>query len=84
METIKVFLGMEFGRYDGYEFGQVLATLPNGIKVVGLDYSDLRDEDEDITWCQIVTAKADDRFGWYAQDEINLDIDNEGRIFSKR
>lgn len=84
METIKVFIGMEFGRFDGYEFGTVLATLANGTKVVGIDYSDLRGEDDDTTWCQIVTAKPDDRFGWYAQDAIDLDIEDDGRIYPKR
>lgn len=80
MEKIKVFLGMEFGRYDGYEFGTVLATLPKGIKVVGIDYSDLRDEDDNTTWCQIITAKADEQFGWYAQGGVDLDIDDNGKI----
>lgn len=82
METIKVFLGMEFGRYDGYEFGKVLTTLPNGFKVVGIDYSDLGDEDS--TWYQIIVAYPDVRFGWYANDEVNLHIDNDGNISASR
>ena len=83
METIKVFLGMEFGRLDGYEMGVVIATLANGLKVVGIDYSDLRGDDN-TTWVQIVTAKADERFGWYATDDIDLDIGDDGMIYPKR
>ena len=84
METIKVFLGMEFGRYDGYEFGTVIMTLPNGSKVVGIDYSDLKSDDDDTTWCQIVVAFPHMRFGWYANDEINLDIGDNGNIYIKK
>lgn len=79
MEKIKVFLGMEFGRFDGYEMGVVIATLANGYKVVGIDYSDLRGDDN-TTWVQVVTAKPDDRFGWYAADGLDLDIDDKGMI----
>lgn len=84
METIKVFLGMSFGRHDGYEYGTVLMTLANGNKVVGIDYSALRDEDDDTTWCQIITARPDNQFGWYAVDEINLDIEDDGSIYLQR
>lgn len=84
METIKVFLGMEFGRYDGYEYGKVLTTLPNGLKVVGIDYSVLREKDDDTTWYQIVVAYPDAHFGWYANDVANLHIDNDGYINASR
>lgn len=85
MEKIKVFLGMEFGRLDGYEMGVVIATLANGYKVIGIDYSDLRgDGDDDTTWVQVVTAKPYAHFGWYATDGLDLDIDDKGMIEVKR
>jgi len=82
METIKVFLGMEVGRYDGYEFGTVLATLPNGCKVVSFDYSDTIREDS-RNWYQIGTAFPDMRFGWYIEDTVNLFIESNGNIHTK-
>ena len=71
METIKVFIGMEFGRHDGYEFGQVLKTYDNGMKLCYLNEDTETDPNEDI-WEQLVIAKPDDCFGWYAQDGFDV------------
>jgi len=71
METIKVFLGMEFGRYDGYEYGVVLKTYDNGMKLLYLEDETETDPNEDI-WEQLIIAKPDDRFGWYAQDGLDI------------
>lgn len=71
METIKVFIGMEFGRYDGYEFGVVLKTYDNGMKLVYLEDETETDPNEDI-WEQLIIAKPDDKFGWYAQDGFDV------------
>ena len=72
VETIKVFMGMEFGRFDGYEFMQVLKTYNNGMKLCYLGGEDTKvDATEDI-WEQLIIAKPDDRFGWYAQDGLDV------------
>ena len=70
METIKVFVGMEFGRYDGYEYGKVLKTYDNGMKLLYLEGDDT-DPNEDI-WEQLVLARPDDKFGWYSQDGLDV------------
>lgn len=80
MEKIKVFLGMEFGRYDGYEYGQVIKTFPNGNKLVFVDYSDLTTDTDDADWYQFLTARPDDRFGWYTVDSLDIDINSKGII----
>ena len=71
METIKVFLGMEIGRYDGYEFGKVVRTFDNGYKVVFIEGN----IDEDGSWDSLWIAKPDDRFGWYGVDDLNIEIE---------
>ena len=72
MEEIKVFLGMEVGRYDGYEFGKVIKTYRNGDKLV---FINLDDDDDEEAWDSLYIAKADDRFGWYAVDEIAVRVE---------
>ena len=84
MEKIKVFLGMEFGRYDGYEYGNVIKDLDNGYKLVFVDYSDLRKDDDDADWYQILTVKPDDKFGWYTVDGIDFDLEDDGMMYVKR
>lgn len=71
METIKVFIGMEFGRYDGYEYGKVLKTYDNGMKLLYLENETETNPNEDI-WEQLIIAKPDDKFGWYAQDGFDV------------
>ena len=71
MEIIKVFLGMEIGRYDGYEFMPVLKTLPNGYKLCWLNHDEFH-TDEDSTWDEIWIAKPDERFGWYGHDDLPI------------
>lgn len=73
MEKIKVFRGMEVGRYDGYDEAIVLRTYTNGDKLVYINYSDF--DDEDGAWDVIAIAKSDDRFGWYAIDDRNINVE---------
>ena len=69
METIKVFMGMEIGRYDGYEFGKVLKTYKNGTKLVWFDHEN---DDEDESWDELWLAQQNERFGWYGIDSQNV------------
>lgn len=71
METIKVFMGMEIGRYDGYEFGKVLKTYKNGTKLVWFDHEN---DDEDESWDELWIAQQDERFGWYGIDSQNVRV----------
>lgn len=66
--VLKVFLGMEIGRYDGYEFGTVLRTFDNGYKLVFMEGF----ADEYGSWDSLWIAKPDDRFGWYGVDDLNV------------
>ena len=66
--VLKVFLGMEIGRYDGYEFGTVLRTFENGYKLVFMEGF----ADEYGSWDSLWIAKPDDRFGWYGVDDLNV------------
>ena len=75
---------MEFGRYDGYEYGNVIKDLANGYKLVFVDYSDLREDDDDADWYQILTVKPDDKFGWYTVDGIDFDLEDDGMMYVKR
>ena len=72
MENIKVFLGMEIGRYDGYEFGVVLRTYANGNKLVFIQGVS---DDEDSAWDDLWLAKPDDRFGWYGIDSQDVRVE---------
>lgn len=72
METIKVFLGMEFGRFDGYEYGKVLKTYANGDKLVFLDFEN---DEEDNAWDELYIATADEKFGWYAISSKSVRVD---------
>ena len=69
-----VFLGMEFGRLDGREWGYVLSENEDGTKVVLIDFSDI-----EPGWIEIFTkCYVDDRLGLYAGgDHVRL---SEGRI----
>ena len=65
--VLKVFLGMEIGRYDGYEFMTVLKTLPNGFKLCWFDHDT---DDEDETWDELWVVEPNTRFGWYGYDSL--------------
>lgn len=71
METIKVFMGMEIGRYDGYEFGKVLKTYKNGTKLVWFDHEN---DDNDEAWDELWIAQQDERFGWYGIDSKSVRV----------
>lgn len=71
METIKIFMGMEIGRYDGYEFVKVLKTYANGTKLCWFDHEN---DDADEAWDELWIAQQDDRFGWYGIDSKNVRV----------
>ena len=87
METIKVFMGMEIGRYDGYEFGKVLKTYKNGTKLVWFDHEN---DDEDESWDELWLAQKnvfDRNYGdteWYGIDSKNIRIDLDDFMETKR
>lgn len=74
METIKVFLGMEIGRFDGYEYLKVLKTYPNGSKLCWFDHDTVSEPDEDEAWDDLWLAQPDEKFGWYAIDSMNVRV----------
>ena len=71
METIKVFMGMEIGRYDGYEFCKVLKTYANDTKLCWFDHEN---DDNDEAWDEILIAQQDERFGWYGIDSKPIQV----------
>jgi len=74
METIKVFLGMEIGRFDGYEYLKVLKTYPNGCKLCWFDHDTVSEPDEDEAWDDLWLAQPDEKFGWYAIDSMDVRV----------
>ena len=72
MEKIKVFVGMEIGRYDGYEEGVVLRTYANGNKLVFVQGVT---DNEDEAWDALWLAKPDDKFGWYGVDDADVRVE---------
>ena len=75
METIKVFLGMEIGRYDGCEYGKVLKTYANGTKLVWLDHEN---DDENESWDELWLAQKNPyphiNAEWYGIDSENVRV----------
>lgn len=74
METIKVFLGMEIGRFDGYEYLTVLKTYPNGSKLCFLDHDTVSKPDDDFSWDDLWLVQPDEKFGWYAVDSKDVRV----------
>ena len=89
METIKVFLGMEIGRFDGYEYLKVLKTYPNGSKLCFLDHDTVSEPDYEYeAWDDLWLAQPDEKFGWYAHSYSSINkyncCSNRSRSFAGR
>lgn len=72
VKLVKVFLGMEFGRYDGCEWGYVFGTNPDGTVAVVVPMNA-----EDHAYAEIFTAcEWNDRFDAYYAGGDNVRIEN--------
>ena len=71
VELVKVFLGMEFGRYDGAEWGYIFGKNPDGTVAILVPTNS-----EDCAYAEIFTAcRWDDHFNAYyaGGDQVVID-----------